>query len=143
MAASVGKVFWIFFWLNMVDISMAISFFSCLCLSIRIRGQLRWGIGGIKQQTSEQTIKQTKHTSKKSKQTNKSHAIWFFFQLLVVAALTLIFFCTCFPNLLYYIQSRLNRKAARVDNFHLMTEAFNTTAHPKIFWDVLHSAATA
>lgn len=64
----------------MVDISMAISFFSCLCLSIRIRGQLRWGIGGIKQQTSEQTIKQTKHTSKnQNKQTRVMQFDSFFF----------------------------------------------------------------
>lgn len=73
---------------------MAISFFSCLCLSIRIRGQLRWGIGDIKQQTSEQTIKQTNKQNTHQKNQNKQTRVMqfdSFFQLLVVAALTLFF----------------------------------------------------
>jgi len=119
---------------------MAISFFSCLCLSIRIRGQLRWGIGGIKQQTSKQTINQTNKTHTKKIKTNKQESCnLILFSTIGSGGSNTHFFCTCFPNLLYYIQSRLNKKAARVDNFHLMTEAFNKAAHPKIFWDVLHS----
>jgi hypothetical protein len=100
-----------------------------------------WGY----QTANKRTNNQTNKTHIKKIKTNKQEScnlILFSFQLLVVAALTL-FFCTCFPNLLYYIQSRLKRKAAWVDNFHLMTEAFDKAAHPKMFWDVLHSAATA
>jgi len=119
---------------------MAISFFSCLCLSIRIRGQLRWGNGGIKQQTSKQTINQTNKTHIKKIKTNKQESCnLILFSTIGSGGSNTLFFCTCFPNLLYYIQSRLNRKAARVDNFHLMTEAFNKAAHPKMFWDVLRS----
>ena len=44
---------------------MAISLFSCLLLSIRLRGRLRWGSWGLSiKQANTQTNKQTKQTSK-------------------------------------------------------------------------------
>lgn len=113
---------------------MAISFFSCLCLSIRIRGQLRWGIGGIKQQTNNQTNK----THNKKIKTNKQESCnLILFSTIGSGGSNTLFFVLVFRICYNYIQSRLNRKTASVDNFHLMMEAFDKAAHPKIFWNVL------
>jgi len=97
-----------------------------------------WGY----QTANKQTNNQTNKTHIKKIKTNKQESCnLILFSTIGSGGSNTLFFCTCFPNLLYYIQSRLNRKAARVDNFHLMTEAFNKAAHPKRFG--LRSAATA
>jgi len=89
-----------------------------------------WGY----QTANKRTNNQTNKTHIKKIKTNKQESCnLILFSTIGSGGSNTLFFCTCFPNLLYYIQSRLNRKAARVDNFHLMTEAFNKAAHPKRF----------
>jgi len=90
------------------------------------------GVSNSKQ-ANKQSNKQNTHQKNQNKQTRVMQFDSFFFSTIGSGGSNTLFFCTCFPNLLYYIQLRLNRKAARVDNFHLMTEAFNKAAHPKRF----------
>jgi len=90
-----------------------------------------WGYQTANKRTNKQSNKQNTHQKIKANKQESCNLI--LFSTIGSGGSNTLFFCTCFPNLLYYIQSRLNRKAARVNNFHLMTEAFNEAANPKRF----------